>query len=200
LHDDTLQRTTSGYGPAIDQSWAELSQLDAGSWHSRGFAGEPLASLRAVARYVLRNGFHLNIEIKPSPGHEEATGRTIAHDAAELWRDAETPPLLSSFKPTALEAAREAAPALPRALILDTLWPGWFETAKAFECVAVVTNHALQDAALVSQLRDAGLRALAYTVNDPAAAQRLLQLKVNGIITDAVDRFAPAEAASGQFD
>jgi glycerophosphoryl diester phosphodiesterase len=80
------------------------------------------------------------------------------------------------------------------------LWPGWLEAAKALGCVAVVTNHALQDAALVSQLRDAGLRALAYTVNDPAAAQRLLQLKVDGIITDAVDRFAPVEAASGQFD
>ncbi len=200
LHDDTLQRTTSGYGPAIDRSWAELSQFDAGGWHSRDFAGEPPASLHAVARYVLRNEFHLNIEIKPSLGHEQATGRAVAHAAAELWRDAAAAPLLSSFKTTALEAAREAAPALPRALLLDKLWPGWLEAAKALGCVAVVTEHALQDAALVGELRGAGLRALAYTVNDPAAVQRLLELQVDGIITDAVDRFAPAEAAGGLFD
>lgn len=200
FHDNTLQRTTSGHGPAAACSWAELSRLDAGSWHSRGFAGEPPVTLQAIARYVLHNGFHLNIEIKPSPGHEQATGRIVAQAASELWRDAPAPPLLSSFKTTALEAAREAVPALPRALLLDKLWPGWLEAAQALGCVAVVTDHALQDAALVNQLRDAGLRVLAYTVNDPAAAQRLLELQVDGIITDAVDRFAPAEAVGGPFN
>ena len=199
LHDDTLQRTTSGYGPAIDRSWAELSQFDAGGWHSTDFAGEPPASLHAIARYVLRNGFHLNIEIKPSPGHEQATGRAVAHAAAELWRDAETPPLLSSFKTAALETAREAAPALPRALLLDKLWAGWLEAAEALDCVAVVTDHAFQDAKLVIQVHAAGLRSLAYTVNDPAAVQRLLELKVDGIVTDAVDRFAPTQAAGSPF-
>ena len=39
LHDATLERTTSGRGTAGDLPWAALSQLDAGSWHSRAFAG-----------------------------------------------------------------------------------------------------------------------------------------------------------------
>ena len=37
-----------------------------------------------------------------------------------------------------------------------------------------------------------GLRQLSYTVNDEWAAQRLIALGTDGIITDAVDRFAPA--------
>ena len=78
------------------------------------------------------------------------------------------PPLLSSFRPEALAAAREAAPALPRALLLDTLWEGWLDAARALGCVAVVCNYTLLDAALLRRLRDAGLRALCYTVNDPA--------------------------------
>ncbi len=47
-------------------------------------------------------------------------------------------------------------------------------------------------------LHGAGLWALAYTVNDESPARWLLGLGLDGIITDAVDRFSPA--ASGVFD
>jgi glycerophosphoryl diester phosphodiesterase len=55
-----------------------------------------------------------------------------------------------------------------------------------------VTNHRLMDAVLRQQLRSAGWRALCYTVNEPADAERLLALGVDGLITDTVDRFSPA--------
>jgi glycerophosphoryl diester phosphodiesterase len=45
LHDDTLDRTTDGHGPAEAASLAELSSLDAGAWFSKAFAGEPLPML-----------------------------------------------------------------------------------------------------------------------------------------------------------
>ena len=195
LHDSTLDRTTTGSGPAGDLAWGALAQLDAGGWHSRQHAGEPLPSLQAVAAFVQRNGLMLNIEIKPMPGAEALTGRVVAEHAARLWAGAGTAPLLSSFRPDALATARDAAPALPRALLLDSLWPGWFEMASALGCVAVVTEHKLMDAALLARLHGAGWRAMAYTVNEPADAQRLLALGVDGLITDAVDRFAPASTA-----
>ena len=192
LHDATLDRTTNARGPAGTRSWAELSRLDAGGWHSRAFAGEPIPSLAAVARFVRRNGFALNIEIKPSPGAEAATGGAVARAARELWRGDARPPLLSSFRPEALLAAREAAPALPRALLVDTLWPGWLDLAQSLACVAVVANYNLVDARLIEQLHAAGLRALCYTVNDPAPAAQLIALGVDALITDAVERFSPA--------
>ena len=191
LHDATLERTTSGTGAAADLAWSELSRLDAGGWHGRGFAGEPLPSLAGIAAYCLRNGFALNIEIKPTPGAEVETGRVVATEAARLWPGQALPPLLSSFQPEALMAARDAAPQLPRALLLDTLREGWFEQARALGCVAAVTNHRIMDAALIAQLHDAGLRALVYTVNDAPEAQRLVALGIDGLITDAVDRFSP---------
>ncbi len=191
LHDATLERTTSGLGTAGVQSWSELSRLDAGGWHSPGFGGEPIPTLQAIARYCVRNQHALNIEIKPTPGDAQRTGRVVALEAAHLWAGQAVAPLLSSFDPEALEAARLAAPDLPRALLLDTLRDGWFEQAQALGCVAVVTNHALMDAALIGRLHGAGLRALVYTVNEVAEAQRLIGLGVDGMITDAVDRFAP---------
>lgn len=191
LHDDTLERTTSGRGDAAARSWAELSTLDAGAWHSRAFAGEPVASFAAVAAFCLRNHHCLNIEIKPSPGRERETGTVVAREAARLWATATVPPLLSSFKPDALEGAMAQAPTLPRALLLDTLWDGWFERAQALQCVAVVAHHRLFDRRMVERLHGAGLRALAYTVNDEASASALLALELDGLITDAVDRFVP---------
>jgi len=194
MHDDSLDRTTPETGIAGERDWAELSRIDAGGWHSRTYAGEPIPSLDSVARYVQCNGFALNIELKPTPGFEHTTGYAVGEACLRLWHEKAVPPLLSSFRPDALQGARDAAPGLPRALLVDAAWPGWFEMARALECVAVVTNHKLVDAELIAQLHGAGLRALCYTVNDPAEARRLVALGIDGIITDAVDRFSPGDA------
>lgn len=192
LHDATLDRTTPQLGVAGDRPWGELSRLDAGSWHSRAYAGEPLPSLEAIAHYCLRNGHALNIEIKPTPGHNEETGRLVAQHAARLWADAAVKPLLSSFQPDALAAARTAEPALPRALLLDSLREGWLAEALTLGCVAIVANHRVLDATVIAQARAAGLRVLSYTVNEVDTARRLLDAGIDGLITDAVDRFSPA--------
>jgi len=194
LHDATLERTTNGQGVAGNLAWSDLSRLDAGGWHSRAFAGEPLATLEAVARHCQAQGHWLNIEIKPTPGMEAKTGRAVALEAARLWaNDPEHTPFLTSFQPDALQGARDAAPDLPRGLLLDTLWEGWLEAAGQLGCLALVCNHALWDAATVAQARGAGLKTLAYTVNDDWAAQRLLALGLDGIITDRLDLFAPID-------
>jgi glycerophosphoryl diester phosphodiesterase len=192
LHDATLERTTSGRGTAGELAWSALSQLDAGSWHGRAHAGEPLPCLEAISRYVVANRFDLNIEIKPTPGLEEATGRAVGDAVMRLWANAPRWPLFSSFRPEALLGARGTAPAVPRALLLDTLWDGWLDIARSLGCVAIVTNHGLMNRCLLASVHADGLRALVYTVNEPTRAAELLDIGVDGIITDAVDRLSPA--------
>ena len=191
LHDATLERTTNGRGDAHSMTWKTLSRLDAGSWHSPAFANEPLASLEAIARYCIDNHYFLNIEIKPTPGLEAETGKAAADAAAKLWKGAATPPFLSSFQVESLRAARLAQPQLPRGLLLDKLTPGWLETALELDCVAIICNYRLWDEATVLAVKGAGLKALSYTVNDEASAQRLLGLATDGLITDRVDFFRP---------
>ena len=193
LHDDTLERTSNGRGVAGDRPWAALSRLDAGSWHSPAYAGEPPASLQAIAGYCVANGHALDLEIKPSPGTDLATGRAVGEWVHRLWRGSPLL-LLSSFKPQALTGARETAPQVPRALLLDTLWPGCMEMAGSLDCVAIITNHKLMDAMLMAQIHGAGRRALVYTVNDAARARALIDLGIDGIVTDAVDVFSPGRA------
>jgi len=192
LHDATLHRTTDASGIAGELAWSEVSKRDAGAWHSPGFAGEPIPSLQAIARYVQRNGYALNIEVKPTPGRELETGRVVGREAARLWAGQATPPLLTSFQPDALAGAMDTAPGLPRGLLIDRLSDGCFEATRHLHCVALVSLYALLDAEVIARARDAGLRVLAYTVNDPAEAYRLAHLGIDGLITDAVDRFSPA--------
>ncbi|MFG6461681.1 glycerophosphodiester phosphodiesterase [Roseateles sp. DXS20W] len=191
LHDDTLDRTTSGRGSPAEQDWEALALLDAGSWHSPAFAAEPLPAFAQIAQFCLANGCALNVEIKPCPGTEALTGATVAREAARLWAGADVPPLLSSFKPEALVAARDTEPGLPRALLLDTLWDGWPEVAEALGVVAVITNWRLMDRALIERLHARGWRALVYTVNDVPVAEQLIADGIDGLITDRVDRITP---------
>jgi glycerophosphoryl diester phosphodiesterase len=195
LHDDTLQRTSSSSGVAGLRSWSGLSRLDAGSWHSRVYAGEPLPSLEAIARFVQVNGYALNIEIKPTTGTERHTGEVVGQQVMRQWVAPASKVLFSSFKPKALEGVRKTAPEVSRALLLDSLWTGWWDAAQDLGCRAVVTNYSIMSQALVDQLHAAGLRALVYTVNDPGPVAWLQSMGIDGIITDAVDRFAPAAAA-----
>jgi len=193
LHDATLERTTSGRGVAGELDWSALSRIDAGTWHSRAYAGEPLPSLQALAAWLRANAFALDLEIKPTPGTDHHTGQVVGREAARLWAGADAPPLLfSSFRPEALAGARETAPHIPRALLLDTLWPGWLDVALQLGCSAVITNYNVMSAQALGQIHGAAMRGLVYTVNDPAPAAWLRSIGIDGIITDAVDRFSPA--------
>ncbi|MEW6694804.1 MAG: glycerophosphodiester phosphodiesterase [Pseudomonadota bacterium] len=204
LHDATLERTTNGQGRAGDLPWEALAPLDAGGWHSPAYAGERLLRLDALADWAMPRGALLNLEIKPTPGTEAATGAAVAQAADALWRahGAGQPggpawPLLTSFQPAALQAAQQACPHLPRGLLLDSLWPGCWAVAAALDCVAVVLNHTLWTEALIAQQRAAGRRTLAYTVNDAARARTLLDWGLDAVITDRVDRLGPATRRPG---
>jgi glycerophosphoryl diester phosphodiesterase len=204
FHDDSLERTTNQHGNVHDLSWQQLRSLDAGSWHSAGFAGERIPSLEEVAVYCTALHCALNLELKPGPGQGHQTGEVVARAAAQLWHKAaptacawragvgEEGILLSSFDMSALQGARLAAPKLPRALLLDQLHPGWLSHAINLGCVAVVCNYRLLEHATIQSIQACGMRCLAYTVNDQEAVDKLTQAGIDGLITDAVDRFSPA--------
>jgi glycerophosphoryl diester phosphodiesterase len=195
LHDDTLERTTSGRGRACDYTWTELLRLDAGSWHSERFRGERLASFEAVARALIDNGDMANVEIKPATGLERETGTAVAAAAASLWSQAPTPPLLSSFAFDALVAARQSAPHLPRGWLVDEFTEADWARLETLDAVSLHTNHKKFDAANVARLHDRGYRVMLYTVNDVATAERFLEAGVDGLFTDNLEVFAERFAA-----
>ena len=190
LHDSTLERTTTGRGRSCERTWEELVKLDAGGWHSEAFRGERLPSFEEAARLLRSRKTMINIEIKPSPGFEVLTGREVARAAAELWKDAETAPLLSSFSFEALMAAREAAPHLPRGFLTRDIVPDDWRRLDELEATAVHTDHRTLRPESLEKTRSKGLRVLVYTVNDAARAESLFDSGVDSIVTDNLAQFA----------
>jgi glycerophosphoryl diester phosphodiesterase len=189
LHDDTLDRTTTGHGLACAQTWAELRKLDAGSWHSPQYAGEPIPCLSEIAEFCRQHQRLLNIEIKPSPGEEERCGRLIAQAVEREWtgqgRDGSWP-LLSSFKPEALQAARLTAGHLPRALLLEKMQRDSVGLAHALGCGAVILEQSQWEQAHVCAVTVQGMHCMTYTINDVGRAQHLSQMGITGLITDTL--------------
>ncbi|MCA4824614.1 MAG: glycerophosphodiester phosphodiesterase [Serratia rubidaea] len=186
LHDDTLDRTSNGWGVAGELSWDKLAQLDAGNWYSAAFKGERLPLLAEVAQRCRQHGMMANIEIKPTRGADEETGRAVAQAARLLWQG-QPDPLLSSFSVGALAAAQAAVPELPRGLLLERWRDDWRALTEQLGCVSLHIAHQALTAERVQALKQAGLRILAYTVNRPERARQLLDWGVDCICTDRID-------------
>ena len=194
LHDPFLGRTVAGSGSVADYDAAELAALDAGSWFGAAYADETVPYFVDFIRYCKAHAIWMNIEIKPVPGHEAATGATVARLAAALFADqAGTPaaPLLSSFSMDALGAAQVAAPQLARALLFDALPPDWQAQASALDAVAIHLNHKGLTERQAQAIKNAGFGLLCYTVNDPRRARTLLGWGVDCLCTDRIDLFTP---------
>lgn len=187
LHDDSVDRTSNGHGAAKNLRYGEIEQLDAGSWFDPNFAGARMPTLAQVAARCFSHGLATNIEIKPCEGRDVETGHLVAQEAARLWTGADPAPLLSSFSYAALEAAAEAAPDLPRGMLYEAIPGDWRAQTAALACVSLHADHKKLDERLVAEIKDSGLRILAYTVNEPERARELVKWGVDIVCTDRID-------------
>jgi len=192
IHDPTFNRTTGVGGEVALMRYAEIAPLDAGSWMGEAWRGERVPRFEEAGQLCRELGVWANVEIKTVAGNERAVGDAVARAAHELWRGSALQPVLSSSSPEALEGARAAVPELPRGLIVSRRTPpGWRERLAALGCVALHSNQVLLSEALVRECHDAGHAVLAWTVNEPADARRLLDWGVDCLVTDALERIGP---------
>lgn len=186
LHDASLDRTTSGRGQVAERTAGELANLDAGSWFGAEFAGEPLPTLAAALACWQKLGLAANLELKTEDGSAKALVAAVAAvlEAARFPQ----PLLISSFEAEALIAARAQLPGFPRALLTEELNAAELERALGFDCSGVHLNAERLRPPAIAAARARGLDVLAYTVNDPVAAQRLWAQGVRAVFSDFPER------------
>jgi len=189
IHDETLERTTTGRGRVADTSSVQLARLDAGTRHHPAFAVEPVPTLEEALRRCAALGLWANVEIKPSAGQEAETGRAVARLAAAAHGKL----LLSSFSSIALRAAAGEAAQLPRAMLVQAIAPDWRERVAEVEACALHCAAGELTAANLAAVRAAGFPLACYTVNRRDDAERLFAMGVSAVFTDRPDLWAETE-------
>lgn len=179
IHDDTLDRTTSGRGPLKAHSLADVRRLDAGGGQRVPLLEEVFAALPVKVG--------VNVELKASGTAQLAV--PLAESEMALGRDV----LISSFDLEELSQAAARGGTAVKIAPLFGRWPkdGW-DLARSLRAWSVNLSLRAASERLLGEAGERGLRTLIYTVNDRPTADRLAAWGATGVFTDFPDRLIPA--------
>ena len=189
IHDETLERTTSGRGRVAEANSIQISLLDAGSQRHPAFAAEPVPTLDEALRLCAALGLWANVEIKPSAGREAETGKIVARHAAL----AQGKLLLSSFSLEALRAAADEAGHLTRAVLFEAIPADWRQCMAQSGALALHASARTLTPSAMAAVREAGVPVACYTVNRREAAGDLFAMGVSAVFTDRPDLWLSSE-------
>lgn len=184
IHDQTVDRTTNGSGNVARLTLAALRDLDAGVQFPGQFPGEKIPTLDEVFETVGKR-LYMNVELTnyATPFDQLVT------NVAELVRKhgMQERVLFSSFFPANLRKTRALLPEVPRGLLTWAGWMGWWGRTIGFRSGVYQALHPhLSDVTpdLVYRLHATGKRLNVWTINSEADLKRMVELGVDGLITD----------------
>lgn len=202
FHDDSLERTTNGQGIVAAHDLASLQSLDAGyrfdpdntgrfPWRGRGIT---IPTLDEVMEGLPENT-RLVVEIKDQ-GPDAASAlidKLKAHP--EWWSQM----MINAFDPKPIRALRQNLPQVATGATSPDIARFWLGAHlrwvgflwPPFEAFQIPEKHGpltLVTPALVRAAHRLGVPVQVWTVNQPESMTRLLDLGVQGLITDFPDR------------
>jgi glycerophosphoryl diester phosphodiesterase len=188
IHDETLERTTSGTGPVHERTLAELRQMDAGSWFGSDYSGEKIPTLEEVLEFARQKDVVFYLELKPCAawGAEHALVGAL-RQAGEIARA-----VVLSFDGGTLGMLRKLEPTLMTGLLAESMSDDPIGTAVKVGARQLAVRGDLVTPALLAEARKADLQVVSWTINHPAHMRALADAGVDGIITDYPERLLPA--------
>ncbi|GAA4942944.1 glycerophosphoryl diester phosphodiesterase [Nonomuraea thailandensis] len=193
MHDTTLSRTTNAEQVFPDLSpWNvgdltldQIRELDAGSWLSGQYDGEPVPTLGEALREMSGSGMGLLLEVKAPERYEGIEARI----AAELRRHpswlAPGKLVVQSFDWDSMRRFDRLLPEAPIGL-LGTPSTGELPGLAKF-ADQINPPYTTLTASYVRRVHALGLDVLTWTVDSSAAMRRMIGYKVDGIITNRPD-------------
>ncbi len=193
LHDTELGRTVAGSGPVRDHTLEELRGLDAGSWFDAAYADQGVLSLAEVLEQTAGRT-QLNVEIK-SPRQD---WRDTAVELAQLLdeRQCNQAVLVSSFSMGALAAVREVSPTARIAVLWhEPNLVDAYRNAEQLAAEAIHPHYHLVTERLIAAAAKRGLEVNTWTVNKVSTMRKLIDLGVDGLISDYPEIYAELRSA-----
>jgi glycerophosphoryl diester phosphodiesterase len=185
LHDDALDRTTTGVGPVRARTAAEVAALEL-----LGLPGVRVPTLQSLLADLTADRAVL-LEIKGEHTVEQV--RTVMADADASGHDDRV--FLQSFELPVLAHIKRIEPARPVGLLVEKLDDD--PVARCRELGAVAYNpdyrQVLDHPGVVRVLRQAGIAVAVWTSDDPAEWELLSAAGVDAVITNT-----PAELLAWQ--
>ena len=184
MHDARLKRTAGDSGAVWDFTLEELGRFEVGRWFGSEFDGEPIPTLAQVIKAV-KGRMRLNIEIKVSREEPELARKVVDLIHSEGIRKE---CMVTSFDRATVEQIKAIDPRIETGFIFGQKYPDdVFEgNWNALSC-----NFRVVDANFVSRARETRKNIYVWTVDDPVEMKRLMELGVDGIITNRPQDLIP---------
>jgi len=193
IHDNTLERTTSGKGLVSEHSLSELKELDAGSWFSSKFKSESIPTLEETLDQI-RGRITVNIEIKPESFEPSKPADAIEIQICKLVEKFKMSDsvLISSFEHSFFSRIHSfyqkfnklnplrIAP-IQGIFVSDDAVIQLCQQEKAY---SYHPNESYVTASFIKELKASGIRIFPYTINDEERMEELIRMGVHGIISD----------------
>ena len=177
FHDDQLKRTTNGSGRLRTRRYAEVAQLDAGSWFHRRFAGEKVLTV-SQAIHLIPQRMRINLELKRTSQRRALLGRFVR---VVQWTRARRRLLVSSFDPSLLKplCRRFACALLCRRRPEQAL-----QQAIRLGCAAWHPHVSVVTPERIRRAHRAGVAVNVWVIDDPRRARQLIRWGADGIFTN----------------
>ena len=178
MHDSNLKRTTGVNKDIWDVDYADIQNLDAGSWFDPAYANARIPTLEETLQFVDKRA-KLNIEIKPTKHGSD----TLEQDVAELitqyqYTDA---CYVTSFSYGSLKKVKEVNPEIRTGYLMSVAY-GQFYSLKYADAFSL--NKVFVTSQVVNAAHQQGKQIFAWTANSMSEVRSLCNLHVDSIITD----------------
>ncbi|ANA81511.1 glycerophosphodiester phosphodiesterase [Paenibacillus glucanolyticus] len=194
IHDTTVDRTTNGQGNVGDLTFQELRQLDAGSWYGSEYKGELIPTLSEVLEHF-GGRIGLLIELK-SPDLYPGIEQGVADGLKKVMKGANGPQrykemvVVQSADTDALLRFHRLMPDIPLGVVITSSGELSRERMQDMKAYAEYVNVSMRlvTKGLVQKIHQSGMKTFVWTIRDMLQIPYVLQINVDGIITDYPDR------------
>jgi glycerophosphoryl diester phosphodiesterase len=183
-HDATLDRTSDGKGSISKLKWAQIRDVNAGTWHMAGRNAKPLL-FADLLELAITSGKSLSIETK----HPVPTGGRVEHVLALLLAPhlplpPSAPSLakfrMMSFSKLAVKRWQELAPSVPAVSLIERERFMFADSPVVSPGIHLIRR----DPSLVKRWHDEGREVHVWTVDSAADIALCVDLGVDAIITN----------------